>query len=173
MAVERAPVPKRLRVVAGRAEDLPSLDLGEAVQLYALTLQQSRQLKRVLDTLRRHILRTMESAEVSEVSTADLHAVRQLRRLPPRIDVARATSLLERLGRLGEAQQVTLDERKARTILSQLYAEGRIRQEDLPFTEPREVEVLLVRPAGGEPAESSLAEETAAAEVPQPERHAV
>ncbi|HEY8475779.1 MAG TPA: hypothetical protein VIN09_02795 [Chloroflexota bacterium] len=145
MARERAVRPERLRVVRGRPSETPILDLAEGVRVYLDLMDQGRRLQAVMDELRERIVRAMERIGVDDFYADGVHAVRQIRRFPPQLDEARAAELLAREGLLDQAERRVLDPERARRLIDELYAEGRLRREELPYTPAREVEALVVR----------------------------
>ncbi|MGQ9677157.1 MAG: hypothetical protein ACUVX1_15960 [Chloroflexota bacterium] len=145
MARERAAQPRRLRVIKGRPAETPILDLGEGLRIYMSLQNQIQQLTNVAEDLRGRLLRAMEQAKLDDFYADGVHAIRQIRHVAPRLDPERAQRLLEREGRLQDALRTTLDPDKARQVLDELYIEGRIARNELPYTEPREIEALIVR----------------------------
>lgn len=145
MAQERAIPPERFRVVRGRPAETAILDLADGVRLYLDLLDQSRQLEVVLGDLRGRILRAMERIGVDELTVDGVQAIRQLRHFAPELDEAAARRILERVGRLAEAERRVLDPAKAAQILDELFVQGRISRAELPYTPPRVVEALIVR----------------------------
>ena len=137
--------PERLRVVKGRPEETPIIDLQEGVRLYYDLLAEVDLLQDIADSMRGRILRAMERTGLDEFEADGVHAIRQVRHFPPRLNEERATRILEREGRLKEATTTTLDHEKARAILDELYVQHRIDKDELPYTEAREVEALIVR----------------------------
>ena len=160
MATERATIRQPLRIVTGRPAETPVLDLAEATRTYALLLAQSRQLQETLDDLRERILRAMERTGVDELDVDGHRAIRQVRRFAPRLDEARAEALLRAAGRLEEAQRTVFDLAKARQVLEELCAQGEIREDDLPYGEPRAVEALIIRPIEAAHESTAAIEET-------------
>jgi hypothetical protein len=134
----------KLRMVRAPAV-APVLDLADGIRLYASLQEQSRHLNALLDGLRGRILRAMEDTGTEELDVDGLSVVRQLRHFAPQIDLDRAQRLLEREGRLREAQRMELDADRAREVLDLLYRQGRLSRDELPWSEPRTVEALLIR----------------------------
>lgn len=149
MAQDRARA-RQLKVVRGRPAEMTILDLAHGVRIYLSLLNQSRELTAVMEDLRQRLLQAMQQARLAEFSANGAVAIRQVRRLPPRLDTDRAERILEREGRLQEAQRTVLDPDKATEILEELRAQGKLRREQIPYTEEREVEVLIVRPTEAE-----------------------
>lgn len=133
-----------LRVVRGPTAT-PVIDLADAVRMYATLQEQARQLGTIMEDLRGRILRALENADVEHLDVDGLRVVRQIRHFAPQLNVEEASHLLEREGRLREAQRLVLDADRAREVLDQLYVQGRISRAELPFSEARTVEALLVR----------------------------
>jgi hypothetical protein len=139
----------RLRAVEANPQNTPILDLAEGVRLYRDLLTQQRGLQASLDDLRGRILRAMERTGVDELAVDDVLAVRQVRHFPAQLDPEETERLLAREGRLAEAQRLELDVEAARHILDQLYVQGRLAKAELPFSEPKQVEALIVQSAAG------------------------
>ncbi len=145
-----APQPqKRLRVVAPRPsiEETTVLSFDDALHLYIALMEQSRQLDQHLQLIRQELLRAMEKLAITSVREADFEVIRQVRHRAPRMDTQKAEALLERFGRLKECLVPQLDEEKARKVLDELSAAGKIPKEQLPYEFPPESEILIVRRA--------------------------
>lgn len=130
----------------GRPAEAPVLDLAEGVRVYLSLQNQSRELNAVMEQLRVRLLEAMERTNLDEFFTDGIQTIRQMRRLPPKLNQEQAEKILRREGRLREAQHLVLDPDKARQVLDDLYSRGKIEQRELPYREPREVPVLIVRP---------------------------
>ena len=147
MPREPATQAERLRVAKGRPAETPILDLAAGVRVYLGLLIQSRQLEGVMDELRGRILDAMERLGIEQFDTDGIHASRQVRRFPPELDETRARRILARERRLGEVERTVLDPEKALQVLNELFLEGKLRREELPYAEPRTVDALIVRSA--------------------------
>lgn len=145
MERQRTTRAKHLRVVKARIGETPILDLADGIRIYRELITQRRQLESAVEELRQRILRVMDRVDVNEFTTDGVTAIRQVRHFEPEIDVTRATRILRAAGRLEDAQEKVLDPEKARAIIDALYVQGKIRKDDLPYGEPREVEALIVR----------------------------
>lgn len=145
MVRQHATQPPRLRVVKPQPAELPILDLAEGVQVYRDLLNQGRQLEAIKDDLRGRILRAMDRAGIEDFRTNGVEAIRQVRHFPAQLNQGEAEKILQREGRLKEAEKTVIDPEKAKEILDQLYVQGKIGKGQLPYTEPREVEALIVQ----------------------------
>jgi hypothetical protein len=147
MAQQPARRARNLRVVKGRQGEAPVLDLAEGLQVYFDLLNQTRQLQAITEELRGRLLRAMETMGLFDFESDGIQAVRQVRHLPARLDRREAERILREEVRLAEAQSPMLDPEKAREALDDLYVKGKLKKEELPYAEPRDVEVLIVRSA--------------------------
>ena len=138
---------RKLRVVTERPGQTPILDLAQGVEIYADLLSQSRRLQEMVEGLRLRILRAMEREGIENFEVDGVTATRQIRHFPPKLDVTKAAAILEREGRLHEAEEPRISPEKAGRILDQLYIQGKLTRAELPYEEAREVEALIVQPA--------------------------
>ena len=136
----------KLRVVTERPGQTSILDLAQGVELYADLLGQSRRLQKLVEDLRLRVLRAMEREGIENFEVDGVTATRQIRHFPPKLDLTKAAEILQREGRLREAEEPRIDPEKAGRILDQLYIQGKLTRAELPYEEAREVEALIVQP---------------------------
>jgi|GEM_PF-3443809 len=137
----------RLRVVSERPGQTPILDLAQGVEIYADLLDQARQLQATVEEFRLRILRAMERDGIETFEVDGLTATRQVRHFPPKLDLAKAREILQQAGRLREAEEPAVSPDKARRILDQLYVQGKLTRDAMPYVEARDVEALIIRPS--------------------------
>lgn len=151
---ERATEKGKLRVVTERPGQTPILDLAQGVEMYADLLGQSRRLQEMVENLRLRILRAMEREGIESFEVDGMTATRQIRHFAPKLDLTGAAEILEREGRLREAEEPRINPEKAGRILDQLYIQGKLTRAELPYGEAREVEALIVQPTSQAPVDS-------------------
>lgn len=122
----------------------PVLDLDDALQLYYDLLNGSKGMMEQVRLLRDRILRTLSTHNLERVQVDGFEAIRQLRHHPPQLNEERATEILEMHGRLEECQVEVLDQEKAREIIEELFHQGTISKDELPYIYVKPTEALVV-----------------------------